>query len=136
MGDQVASRIKFGDEQAFELLFRKYFVRLCSFANKFLNEPEEARDVVQQVFTKIWEGRQDINPEDSLNAYLFRITQNICINNLRRRKVESKYADIYKIVYVDNREISPYESLLSHELEKILLLQLTRYHQDAREYLN
>jgi RNA polymerase sigma-70 factor (ECF subfamily) len=126
MGDQVASRIKFGDEQAFELLFRKYFVRLCSFANKFLNEPEEARDVVQQVFTKIWEGRQDIDPEDSLNAYLFRITQNICINNLRRRKVESKYAEIYKIVYVDHREISPYESLLSHELEKNITLAVDK----------
>lgn len=118
MRDQVASRIKIGDEQAFELLFRKYYIRLCCFANKFLNEPEEARDVVQQVFTKIWEGRQDIDPEVSLNAYLFKITQNICINKLRRNKVESKYAEIYKLVYIDHREISPYESLMSDELEK------------------
>lgn len=118
MRDQVASRIKIGDEQAFELLFRKYYIRLCCFANKFLNEPEEARDVVQQVFTKIWEGRQDIDPEVSLNAYLFKITQNICINKLRRNKVESKYAEIYKLVYIEHREISPYESLMSDELEK------------------
>ena len=56
MEDLIASRIKIGDEQAFELLFRKYYVRLCGFANKFLNDPEEAQNIVQDVFTKIWEG--------------------------------------------------------------------------------
>lgn len=126
MRDQVASRIKIGDEQAFELLFRKYYIRLCCFANKFLNDPEEARDVVQQVFTKIWEGRQDIDPEESLNAYLFRITQNICINKLRRSKVESKYAEIYKLVYIDHRQISPFESLMSDELEKNITIAVAK----------
>jgi RNA polymerase sigma-70 factor (ECF subfamily) len=121
MRDQVASRIKIGDEQAFELLFHKYYIKLCSFANKFLNEPEEARDVVQQVFIKIWECREYIDPDDSLNAYLFKITQNICINKLHRRKVESKYSEIYKLVYANQREITPDESLLSGELEKHII---------------
>ena len=69
-----------GDEQAFELLFRKYYIRLCGFANKYFNDPEEAREIVQEVFTKIWEGREDINPEESLCSYLFKITSNISIN--------------------------------------------------------
>ncbi len=116
MKDQLALRIKIGDEQAFELLFRKYYIRLYGFANKFLNDPEEARDVVQDVFKKLWEGREDIDPEESLNAYLFKITQNNSINKLRRKQVESKYVGIYKLVYVDHREISPYESLLANEL--------------------
>ena len=58
MKDQLAARIKLGDEQAFELFFRKYYVRLCAFANKFLNDPDEAKDIVQEVFSKIWEGRR------------------------------------------------------------------------------
>ena len=117
MKDQLALRIKLGDEQAFELLFRKYYVRLCGFANKFLNDPEESPDVVQEVFTKLWEGRKNIDPEQSLNAYLFMITQNISINKLRRKQVESKYVEIYKLVYIDHHEISPYESLLALELD-------------------
>jgi len=116
MKDQLALRIKIGDGQAFELLFRKYYVRLCGYAYKFLNEPEEAREVVQDVFTKLWERREDIDPEESINAYLFKMTQNNSINKLRRKKVESKYIEIYKLVYVDHREPSPYESLLAHEL--------------------
>lgn len=116
MKNQLALRIKLGDEQAFELLFRKYYVRLCCFANKFLNEPEEAREVVQDAFLKLWEVREEIDPKESINSYLFKITQNNSINKLRRKKVESKYIDIYKLVYVDHTEISPYESLLVNEL--------------------
>jgi RNA polymerase sigma-70 factor (ECF subfamily) len=116
MKDQLALRIKLGDEQAFELLFRKYYVRLFGFSNKFLNDPEEARGVVQEVFIKIWEGRDDLDPEDSINAYLFKITQNISINRLRRKKVENKYIEIYKLVYIEHREVTPHESLLAKEL--------------------
>ena len=116
MKDIIALRIKLGDEQAFELFFRKYYVRLCGFANKYFNDPEEAREVVQEVFTKIWEGKEDIDPEESLRAYFFKITRNICINKLRRKQVESKYIEIYKLVYVDKRGVSPYESLIANEL--------------------
>jgi len=116
MTDHIAARIKIGDEQAFELLFRKYFVRLCCFANKFLNDPEEAKEIVQDVFTQLWEEKEDINPEESLNAFLFKVTQNNSINKLRRRKVESKYIEIYRFVYVEHTDISPYKSLLAYEL--------------------
>lgn len=117
MKDQLALRIKLGDEQAFELLFRKYYMRLCGFANKFLNDPEESREIVQEVFMKIWEGREDIDPEDSLKSYLFKIAQNLSLNRLRKKKVESKYVEIYKLVYIDHSEFSSYESLLARELE-------------------
>jgi len=129
----LALRIKLGDEQAFELLFRKYYVRLCGFANKYFNDPEEAREVVQEVFTKIWEGREDIDPEESLRAYLFKITQNICINKLRLKKVESKYIEIYKLVYVDNREVSPYESLIANELNDNITTALSKIPPKCRK---
>jgi RNA polymerase sigma-70 factor, ECF subfamily len=117
MRDQLALRIKFGDEQAFELLFRKYYVRLCGFANKFLNDPEESREIVQEVFMKIWEQREDIDPEDSLKSYLFKIAQNLSLNRLRKKKVETRYIEVYKLVYIDHTEFTSYESLLARELE-------------------
>jgi RNA polymerase sigma-70 factor, ECF subfamily len=126
MKDPLANRIKMGDEQAFELLYRKYHIRLCGFANKYLNDPEEAREIVQEVFIKIWEGRGDINPEESLCSYLFKITTNISINRLRHKNVESKYVEIYKLVYVDNREISPYDSLLANELDDNITIALNK----------
>ena len=118
MTNQFSLRIKLGDEQAFELLFRKYHVRLCGFANKFLNDPKEAQEVVQDVFKRIWEVREDIDPEESMSAYLFKTTQNISIDKLHRKQVESKNLEIYKLVYDEHREISPNESLLAQELNE------------------
>jgi RNA polymerase sigma-70 factor, ECF subfamily len=126
MKDPLALRINRGDEQAYELLFRKYYIRLCGFANKYFNDPEAAREVVQEVFTKIWEVRGDINPDESLCSYLFKITSNISINKLRHMQVESKYIEIYKLVYVDNREVSPHESLLAIELDNNITIALNK----------
>lgn len=133
MKDQLALRIKLGDEQAFELLFRKHYIRLCTFANKFLNDPEEAKELVQDVFAKIWEGRDEIDPEDSLKSYVFKITQNLSLNRLRRKKVESKYAEIYKLVYIECQEFSAHESLLARELEDNIARSIAKLPNECRK---
>ena len=133
MKDQIALRIKNGDEYSFELLFRKYYVRLCCFANKFLNDPEEAREIVQDVFLKLWEAREDIKPEDSLNSYIFSVARNKCINKLRRRHVESKYTEILQLVYAENREISPHDSLLANELGNEFAIAIEKLPDKCRE---
>lgn len=133
MKDQLAQRIKSGDEQSFELFYRKYYSRLCQFACKFLKEPEEAREIVQSVFVKLWEDRSEIDPVNSLSSYIFKITQNNCINKLRHHKVESKYIEIYKIVYVDNHEISPFESLIGDELNERINKIIDRLPPECRK---
>jgi RNA polymerase sigma-70 factor, ECF subfamily len=133
MKDSLAMRIKLGDEQAFELFFRKYNVRLCAFANKFLDNPEEAQEVVQDMFVKIWEERDEIDPENSLKSYVFKIVQNLSINRLRRRKVESRYADIYRLVYIENQEFSAHESLLARELESHIVHSIKKLPTECRK---
>jgi RNA polymerase sigma-70 factor (ECF subfamily) len=133
MKDQLAVRIKLGDEQAFELLFRKYYIRLCAFSNKFLNEPEDAKEIVQEVFAKIWEGRDEIDPEDSLKSYIFKIAQNLSINKLRRNKVESKYTEVFKIVYLEYSCFSPHETLLAKELEENIAHSINNLPTECRK---
>jgi RNA polymerase sigma-70 factor (ECF subfamily) len=132
MKDPLAMRIKLGDEQAFELLFRKYHIRLCSFANKFLNDREEAQEIVQDVFAKIWEGRDDIDPENCLKSYLFKIAQNLSINKLRRLKVESKYSEVLKLVYIEQPEFSVHESLIVMELEEHISQSIEKLPTECR----
>jgi RNA polymerase sigma-70 factor, ECF subfamily len=131
--DQLALRIKLGDEQAFELLFRKFYDRLCAFANKFLNDPEEAQEIVQEVFAKIWEGRDLIDPEDSLKSYIFKITQNLSLNKLRRNKVESRYTEIYKLVYIENLDFSSHETLVARELEDNIADSISKLPPECRK---
>jgi RNA polymerase sigma-70 factor (ECF subfamily) len=130
---QLAMRIKLGDQQAFELLFRKFYLRLCIFTNKFLNNPEEAKEVSQDVFVKIWEGRNNIDPEDSLKSYLFKIAQNISLNKLQREKVKIKYAEILKLVYFEQLEISAHESLVASELEEHIAKSIKNLPAECRK---
>ncbi|HEY5123493.1 MAG TPA: RNA polymerase sigma-70 factor, partial [Ignavibacteria bacterium] len=132
MKDLMAMRIKLGDEQSFELLFNKFYVRLCGFANKFLRDPEQAQEIVMDVFIKIWEGREDIDPENSLKAYLFQITKNLSLNKLKRRQVESKYIEIYKQVYINFREFSADESLLAKELDEKIAFAISKLPDKCR----
>jgi RNA polymerase sigma-70 factor, ECF subfamily len=133
MKDQLALRIKLGDKQAFELLFRKYYIRICSFANKFVNDPETAREIAQEVFIKIWEGRDEIDPEDSFKAYLYKIAQNLSINKLRRAKVESRYIEIFKQVYIEHHDYSSHESLLAKELEENIAIAIDKLPAECRK---
>lgn len=132
MRDQLSLRIKLGDQQAFELLFHKYYVRLCAFSNKYLNDREEAQEIVQEVFVKIWEGREMIDPEDNLKAYLFKIAQNLSLNKLKRKKVESRYIEIFKLVYIENQEVSIHESLFIKELEELIAKSIKKLPEQCR----
>lgn len=134
MGDQLSIRIRLGDEQAFELLFRKFFVCLCGFANKYLNDPDQAKETVQEAFCKIWEAREELDPENSIKAYLFKITKNLCINILRKRKVEAKYSEIYKQIYCDFRvSYSIHEHLCADELEKGIASAISKLPRECRK---
>jgi RNA polymerase sigma-70 factor (ECF subfamily) len=115
--DQLALRIRLGDKEAFELFFRKFYSRLCYFANKFLNNPEEAQEVVQDVFIRIWEERADINSDNYLKSYTFEIAQSLSINLLRNKKADSKYIEIYKLVYADNQAPLARDSFMAMEPE-------------------
>lgn len=53
MDKKILQVMKSGDEQAFELLFRRYYVRLCGFANRFICSTAEAEEIDQDVFLNL-----------------------------------------------------------------------------------
>lgn len=136
MKDRISIRIKIGDSQAFELLFKTYYPVLCSYANKFLFSAEEARDVVQDVFIKLWENRREINPDESLKGWLFKATANSSLNKLRHRKVKNRYDEVLKLVYIEHSDSTPHDSLLEHELSEHIALAKNRMPPQCRRIFN
>ncbi len=134
MEDQLKCRIATGDEHAFEILFRSLYVRLNCYANKFLNDPEESQEIVQEVFSILWENRKGINPSLSIEAYVYKITRNLSICRLRRKKIESIYVEIRKQVYLESIVEDPvHEHLCARELEKKLSDSLAKLPNGCRE---
>lgn len=72
----IIKRLKQGDEPAFRTLYNSYHPRLYSFSLKFVHDPETAKELVQNVFLKVWRNRRKLNPQLSFQAYLFKIARN------------------------------------------------------------
>lgn len=73
-------------QEDFEKLFKEYFPSLMAFSRKILGDEDNAREVVQQVFIKLWERRTEIDLSTSLKSYLFTAVNNRSLNFIRDRK--------------------------------------------------
>jgi len=86
---ELIRNFKKGDTKAFELLFHKYHKKLYAFLFHLLQSKEDAEEIVQETFIKIWEKREDFNEGYSFNSFLFSIAKNAFLN-LNRKKVNRK----------------------------------------------
>lgn len=95
--------IKSEDEAAFKEIYERYFNVLYVHAYKRLQDREDAQDVVQEVFTILWDKREQITPTISLLAYLYTSVRNRIFNNISHKQVESSY--IQSLQYFIDQEI-------------------------------
>jgi RNA polymerase sigma-70 factor (ECF subfamily) len=83
---ELLQRIAKGDDWAFEQLFRSYYARLVVFARKFVLDHDLAQSIVQSVFVKIWEKRDQLHIEN-IAGYLMISVRNQCFNELKQQKI-------------------------------------------------
>lgn len=76
----------------FEKLFREHYSELCGFANHIVSDLDEAEEIVQNLFVKLWEDRQKINIS-SFRSYLFKAVRNACYNQQKHLKIKAAYAE-------------------------------------------
>ena len=84
--------IKEGNQIAFEMIFKTYYKPLCHYAHSFLNDKNEAEEVVQTTFIKIWEKKNELSVQSSLKAYLYSMVRNGCLNVIKHEKVKQLHA--------------------------------------------
>ena len=115
----IRDKQKSKEDQAFELLFRKYYVRLFCFANKFITDPTEAEEIVQEVFLNIWKRKDQLKLDDKIKPYLFKSVQNLCFNFIEHQKVVNNYYAVIEMVYKNQQEdFDTYESVIYAELQQ------------------
>lgn len=86
-------RIQQGDKHAFEQLFTAHYSLLCSYAHTFVSDVDAAQDVVQDVLFHLWEIKEQMPTHIPVRALLFKSVQNKCLNQIKHKKIEEKYAD-------------------------------------------
>jgi RNA polymerase sigma-70 factor (ECF subfamily) len=83
-------------EHQFEIIFKEYFTYLSNIAFPIVKDRDDAYDVVQQVFIKLWDKRDSIDTEINIKSYLYRATFNTALNFIEKNKrsVSLNTADI------------------------------------------
>lgn len=83
-------------EFVFETVFKLYYPKLFQIAKIYLNNKEDAEEITQNIFLKLWNNIDQMGEVKNLNNYLFILTKNACLNFLKRRKIRFEYQNSRK----------------------------------------
>ena len=87
---ELLERIRTGDSDAFDAVFRAHYASLVGTAERMLRRSDVAEEIVQDVMLELWRRRETIVVDDSLRGYLFRATRNRSLNHLRHGAIERR----------------------------------------------
>ena len=88
---ELIEKLRIGDVDAFDQVYQRYAGKLYAFSLKYLKSKEEAEELVQSVFLKVWEHKKNLKKDTSFKSYLFTIAYNEICNLFRRRKYQQNF---------------------------------------------
>lgn len=135
----IKSALK-GDMQSFEELMYQYEKKVYNVALRVFKNPEDAKDISQDVFIKIYKNLDKFDNKSSFSTWIYRITTNTCIDELRKRKGKETVSidnDIeddegrFKREFADN-EPTPEEKVISKEGESEIIKSMNTLSDEHR----
>lgn len=105
---------------------------MCRYAYSILRDQEEAKDITQKIFYKLWDQKDKLEIHTSVKSYLYRIVHNDCINRIKQHRVRKKHNQ--SIVYEDRKiEDGADRPFLHSELEEEIERALANLPPRCRE---
>lgn len=109
--------IQSGNEKAFEELFKTQYPALCGYARKYLEDIDQAEEIVQEMFFNFWQKKENMKINTSLEAYLFRSVRNACLNYLKHLKIQEQYK-LANNQEIKQKEQEIHDTVVAMELEE------------------
>lgn len=129
---EILQKIITGDESSFEEVYRYYFPRLNYFAKQYLFDSEAAKNIVQDVFTELWDKRHTLRDNTNLQAWLFTVTKNKSLKIISQLKSRQNYDN-----FIRTRELDVnYKSLSDFDTSNFIFEELQAQIQTALEKLS
>lgn len=94
ISEQIIDDINEGKENAFSALYDCYYSYLCAYATAYVFDPDEAKEIVNDVFMNIWSSRGQLS--FPIHNYLLRSVQNRCLNYIRTLHTRERVLDEYR----------------------------------------
>jgi len=105
------------DKKALEDLFNYYYPRLYQFSKSFLKLEDGIDDILQEVFVKIWKNRANIRSAETFSPFIFTMTRNLLLNELRSKLSNQKAKEKIKMLSVPN-DLYSFDKLEYGELKE------------------
>jgi RNA polymerase sigma-70 factor (ECF subfamily) len=129
---EIFQKIISGDEPSFEKVYRFYYPRLNYFARQYLFDSESAKNIVQDVFTELWDKRQTLQENTNLNAWLFTVTRNKSLKIISQLKSQQNYDNYVKARQLDVN----YKSLADFDTSHLVFEELQSQIQTSLDKLS
>ncbi|QNK63348.1 sigma-70 family RNA polymerase sigma factor [Pedobacter sp. PAMC26386] len=118
--DELFSHIKAGNKNAFEQLYRDHSGGVYYNLRRLTRNDELAKELLQDVFTRVWEKKAALNPEKPFHFYLFRMARNSVVNLYRQTKRDKQLMDNLRLLTSEVTH-QPVESQVSEAEEEALI---------------
>lgn len=129
--ESLFERVRNDDYEAFQIIFRGSYRRLCAYSKQMVSSPELAEEIVDDVFCTIWQNRKKINIATSFYSYLSTSVRNRSLDCLRKLKRE-KIFQLQKAERVQCGQSIATEHLVYQELCLQIERAVTRLPEQCR----
>jgi len=119
----VKSYLK-GDEKALEEIVRRYLPLIYNFSRRYSGDPDNASDIAQEVFVKVWKNLKKFNTSRNFKAWLFTIAKNTALDWLKKRNTMPVSLLLEDIA--DSEQISIFDKIEQKSLSQDLLLAIKK----------
>jgi len=120
--NSLLSEIRKGNRKSLKALYEKYHEVLYSTALNYLRDEEEAKEIVSDVFIKLWKRRFDSIEINNIDAYLFKVLRNACYDTLKKKSSKGIFVGLESALVNKSKTytITPENTFISNELLEIM----------------
>lgn len=120
-----------GDEKAFEKIYLNYYKKTLYFITGLVKSEDDAKELTQEVFVKLWTNRETLDPERSVHSYMYTIARNAAFNFLKHKLVEINYMNEYAAQNIETETSD--EILFAKEMALLIEMSVSKMPAQRRK---
>ncbi len=132
---ELTHLIKSGEKEAYRELFEKYAPKIYRFNLSYLKNEEDAKELVQEVFMKVWEKREILDASQNIKSYIFKIAVNTIYDFIRHKNIENAFNDFARLNF-DIHSNNTWDTVIFEEMKTTLNKLVAQLPEQRRRIFN
>ena len=129
---ELVDLLKKDDSDAFSEIYSRYAVLLVGFATSKLFDLEDSRDIIHDVFVKLWQERKQLKVDRDLRAFLFKLTRYRIVDKIRKNMTRQEYAAMVNLLAV-SYGVTIEQEIAAKEMAQIIETSLNKLSPRVKE---